>query len=96
MGALVWSYPGWRRFPCELSGFELRRFFALEAGGRRERRVRYPRRLRRPLHFCAGATPHDAGLCRRAGFTRQYWAARGPPPNLSYSESPKSGAGDPP
>ena len=34
MGVLVWSYPGWRRFSRELSGFELRRFFALEAGGR--------------------------------------------------------------
>jgi len=46
MGALLWSYLGWRRFPRELSGFELRRFFALEASDRRELRVRYPRRLR--------------------------------------------------
>jgi hypothetical protein len=54
MGALMWSYLGWRRFPRELSGFELRRFFALEASDRRELRVRYPRRLRRgPLVFGA-------------------------------------------
>ena len=44
MGALLWSYLGWRRFPRELSGFEPRRLFALEASDRRELRVRYPRR----------------------------------------------------
>jgi hypothetical protein len=30
MGELSWSYLGWRRFPRELRGFELRRFDALD------------------------------------------------------------------
>ena len=46
MDTLLWTYLGWRRFPRELTLFEIRRFFALSAKDRRELRVRYPVRLR--------------------------------------------------
>ena len=46
MRTLLWSYPGWKRFPREMSAFEVRRFFSLTAADGRELRVRYPRKLR--------------------------------------------------
>jgi hypothetical protein len=50
MRTLLWSYLGWRRFPRDMSSFEVRHFFSLSIADRRELRVRYPRRLRlRPL-----------------------------------------------
>jgi len=65
MGVLVWSYPGWRRFSRELSGFELRGFFALEAGDRRELRGR-GRVLRAgvPCSRCRGRPQADARVGR--------------------------------
>ena len=46
MRTLLWTYLGWRRFPRELSEFEVRRFFSFSTKDRRELRVRYPVRLR--------------------------------------------------
>jgi hypothetical protein len=46
MRTLLWSYLGWRRFPRDMSAFELRHFFSFSVADRRELRVRYPRRLR--------------------------------------------------
>ena len=42
MRTLPWTYLGWRRFPRDLSTFEVRRFFSFTASDRRERRVRFP------------------------------------------------------
>jgi len=46
MDTFRWTYLGWRRFPRDLSRFEVRRYFSLNAEDRRELRVRYPVRLR--------------------------------------------------
>ena len=46
MRTLLWSYLGWRRFPRDMSAFEVRHFFSFSVADRRELRVRYPRRLR--------------------------------------------------
>ena len=46
MGTLLWTYLGWRRFPRDLSPFEVRRFFSFKAADHRELRVRFPVRLR--------------------------------------------------
>jgi hypothetical protein len=46
MDTFLWTYLGWRRFPLDLSAFEVRRFFSFNAKDRRELRVRYPVRLR--------------------------------------------------
>ena len=40
------SYLGWRRFPPDMSAFEVRHFFSFSVADKRESRVRYPRRLR--------------------------------------------------
>jgi hypothetical protein len=46
MRTLSWSYLGCRQFPRELSPFEIRHFFSLDATDRRDLRVRYPKKLR--------------------------------------------------
>ena len=46
MRTLLWSYLGWRRFPRDMSAFEVRHFFSFSLADRRELRIRYPRRLR--------------------------------------------------
>lgn len=46
MRTLLWSYLGARRFPRDMSAFELRHFFSFSIADRRELRVRYPRRPR--------------------------------------------------
>lgn len=46
MRTLLWSYLGWRRFPRDMSAFELRHIFSFSVADRRELRVRYPRRPR--------------------------------------------------
>ncbi len=46
MRTLLWSYLGWRRFPRDMSAFEVRHFFSFSVADRRELRVRHPRRLR--------------------------------------------------
>ena len=46
MSTLLWSYLGWRRFPSELSGSEVRRLFAFSASDRHALRRRFRRRAR--------------------------------------------------
>ena len=46
MRTLLWSYLGWRRFPHELSAFEVRRFFSLGPADRQILRRRFRSRAR--------------------------------------------------
>jgi len=46
MSTLLWSYLGWRRFPRELSAFEVRRFFSLGPADRQVLRRRFRSRAR--------------------------------------------------
>ena len=49
MRTLLWSYPGWRRFPRELNVFEVSRFFSFSPEDRRALRRRFRRRARQML-----------------------------------------------
>ena len=46
MRTLLWSYLGWRRFPRELSAFEVRRCFAFSPQDRQQLRRRFRSRAR--------------------------------------------------
>jgi TnpA family transposase len=46
MRTLLWSYLGWRRFPREISAFEVRRFFSLAPEDRQVLRRRFRSRAR--------------------------------------------------
>jgi hypothetical protein len=46
MRTLLWSYLGWRRFPRELTAFEVRHFFCLNARDRQVLRKRFRTRAR--------------------------------------------------
>jgi hypothetical protein len=39
MRTLLWSYLGWRRFPRDMSAFEVRHCFSFSVADRRELRV---------------------------------------------------------
>jgi hypothetical protein len=46
MRTLLWSYPGQRQFPKEMSRFEIQHFFTFTDDDRRELRIRFPKRVR--------------------------------------------------
>ena len=56
MRSLLWSYLGSRRFPREISTFEVRRFFTLSSDDRHVRRFDTAHQLRDGLEYAAPAT----------------------------------------